>query len=71
VRYGDRVTTYTQMVAELVLRVLRQLALRGEPRVDLYLHGAIVLLGERSNGDPIFLPEAAYDERVQKPPASE
>jgi hypothetical protein len=66
VRYGDRVTTYTQMVAELVLRVLRALAARGEPRVDLYLRGAVVVLGERADGTPIFLREREYDERIQK-----
>lgn len=66
VRYGDRVTTYTQMVAELVLRVLRELTLRGEPHVDLYLRGAVVVLGHRADGSPIFLPEGEYDERIQK-----
>lgn len=66
VRYGDRVTTYTQMVAELVLRVLRELSSKGEPRVDLYLRGAVVLLGKGSDGSPIFLREAEYDERIQK-----
>ncbi|MEP7122437.1 MAG: hypothetical protein ABJE95_16065 [Byssovorax sp.] len=66
VRYGDRVTTYTQMVAELVLRVLRALSARGEPRVDLFLRGAVVVLGTRADGTPLFLRESEYDERIQK-----
>ena len=66
VRYGDRVTTYTQMVAELVLRVLRELALQGEPRVDLVLHGANVVLEFDRNREPTLLAAAEYDERIQK-----
>ena len=65
VRYGDRVAAYTQMVAELVLRVLRELSLRGEPRVDLRIRGAIVVLGHMPDGNPIFLREAEYNERIQ------
>lgn len=73
VRYGDRIATYTQMVAELVLRVLRELTLQGEPHVDLRLYGAIVVLGherddrgyERDDA-PIFLRAAEYDERIQR-----
>lgn len=66
VRYGDRSTTYTQMVAELVLRVLRELARQGEPQVELHLWGAIVVLGRDGRDQPIFLQEEEYNERIQK-----
>ncbi|WP_437621520.1 hypothetical protein [Sorangium sp. So ce1151] len=66
VSYGDRVATYTRMVAELILRVLRELSARGEPCVDLRVYGALVVTAKDTSGAPELLSETEYDERIQE-----
>jgi hypothetical protein len=64
VRYGDRVATYTNLVAELVLRVCQQKLKEGQPRVSLRLYCARVKLGETPNGTLEFLDRKEYLRRV-------
>jgi hypothetical protein len=64
VRYGDRVATYTNLVAELVLRVCHQKQKEGQPRLSLRLYCARVRLGETSKGTLQFLDRKEYLCRV-------
>lgn len=60
VRYGDRAATYTNMVAELVLRVCQQLAMAGESSIGLRLRCARVVLREEPDGTIVFLDRDEY-----------
>lgn len=66
VRYGDRVTTYTSLVAELVLRVCERLALTGASAVSLRLVCARVNLGEDEAGKLEFIEPAEYLRQIQQ-----
>jgi hypothetical protein len=66
VRYGDRATTYTNLVAELVLRVCQQKGLEGVPRLSLRLYPAKVVLGETAAGEIRFLQREDYIRRVRE-----
>jgi hypothetical protein len=66
VSYGDRVATYTRMVAELVLRVCRKLSARGETSVDLHVHGAIVKTADYPDGSFDTIQESEYLDRIRE-----
>jgi hypothetical protein len=66
VRYGDRVATYTHLVAELVLRVCQQKWLEGAPRLSLRLYPARVRLGETPTGEILFLERDEYLRRIRE-----
>jgi tetratricopeptide (TPR) repeat protein len=65
VRYGDRATTYTHLVAELVLRVCQLNALTA-PRISLRLFPAIVVRGESPTGVLEEIEKEDYLKRVQQ-----
>jgi hypothetical protein len=64
VSFGDRAATYTNLVAELALRVFerKQRERRGE--VDLRLTCAVVVPGRDEADDPVFLDAADYQRRL-------
>ena len=66
VSYGDRISTYTNMVAELVLRICEQKSREGIPEISLRLFYASVKLGENADGSPIFLEQKEYSKRLQE-----
>jgi hypothetical protein len=65
VQYGDRVATYTSMVAELLLRVCQQLSITGESSIRVRLRCARVVIREEPNGTLAVLEHDAYLEKVQ------
>ncbi|KAA3610872.1 MAG: hypothetical protein DWQ01_08160 [Planctomycetota bacterium] len=66
VRYGDRATTYTAMVAELVLRLLQKQRYQDTGRIRFRLVAAVVKLGEEQDGSPILMEEKLYRQRIQE-----
>jgi hypothetical protein len=67
VSYGPRVATYTNMVAELVLRLLQEKAKHSKDRIAIRLVGDLVSLPERNAlGYQQRIPRRAYLERIQE-----
>jgi hypothetical protein len=66
VRYGDRVATYTSLVAELVLRVCERRAPTGASAINLRLICARVKTGEDDEGRDRYIESADYLRRVQE-----
>jgi hypothetical protein len=64
ISYGDRIATYTNLVAELVLRICHQKLKEGQRRIALRLCCARVKLGEQANGTIHFLEREEYLSRV-------
>ena len=65
VRYGDRVATYTHLVAELVLRICQQKAKEGTSRISLRLYAGSVWLYQTPAGQDVFLERDKYLERIR------
>jgi hypothetical protein len=63
--FGDKTATYTNMVAEFVIRILEgiQRTKRRQP-IDLNIVAAGVLLDLRETGEPVFLEEPEYTKRI-------
>jgi tetratricopeptide (TPR) repeat protein len=66
VRYGDRVATYTHLVAELILRICQQQHLQGAGPISLRVYAARVRLGETPEGEIILLPREEYLRRIRE-----
>ena len=66
VRYGDRVATYTNLLAELVVRICQQKHHEGEPRLSLRLYPANLKLREEANGTIVLLDRGEYLRRLQE-----
>jgi hypothetical protein len=66
VRYGDRIATYTHLVAELVLRVCQRKWMEGAGRLSLRLHAARVVVGEGPNGEILLLDRQEYLRRIRE-----
>lgn len=66
VHYGDRVRTYTNLVAELVLRVFERLRAEGADCATLRITSARVKLDEDAHGNPICMEEGEYTRRLQE-----
>jgi hypothetical protein len=66
VRYGDRVATYTNLVAELVLRICQQKWAEGAGRLSLRLYPARVCRGETPAGELLFLEPDEYLRRIRE-----
>ncbi len=64
VAFGNRATTYVNMVAELVSRICRQKCLEGQPKISIELVAARVKLGETSDGEIVLLEEDEYTRRL-------
>jgi hypothetical protein len=64
--FGDRATNYTNLLAELVVRVFERLATRDRPRVHLKITAARVLLAEDERGVLHFLDKADYRRRLDE-----
>jgi hypothetical protein len=65
VTYGDRIANYTNLVAELCLRVFQALRLQGLKNVELQLVAAKVKLGERDDGHIELLSKPDYANAIQ------
>jgi hypothetical protein len=67
ISYGDRVTTYTNMVAELALRLFQEKAKHSEDRVILYFTGDLVALDEiNREGHHKNIPKHEYKKRIDE-----
>jgi len=62
-RYGDRVATYTNLVAELVLRICQRKWLEGASPIRVRIFAARVQLEERPDGELLFL-DREYKRRI-------
>ncbi|MEI6807633.1 MAG: hypothetical protein WCN95_02840 [bacterium] len=63
--FGDRVATYTSMLAELVMRIGRRKLIEGEPRIDLHIVAARVLLSGKE-AELTFIEEPDYRRRLDE-----
>lgn len=66
VGYGDHAATYTNMVAELLLRIFEQKQLDGYDSISLRVVGARVKLNEEEDGTPILLDPNEYQRRIDE-----
>ncbi len=66
VSYGDRVANYTNLVAELVLRICERKRLEGVQHINLRIHAARVKIGELPQGELLFLERDEYMSKVQQ-----
>jgi hypothetical protein len=66
VRYGDRVATYTHLVAELILRICQQRRLEGAGSISLRVFAARVRIGETPAGEIVQLPREEYLRRIRE-----
>jgi hypothetical protein len=66
VRYGDRVATYTHLVAELILRICQQQHLAGAGAISVRVYAARVRLGETLEGEIVLLPREEYLRRIRE-----
>jgi hypothetical protein len=64
VRYGDRAATYTNLVAEFVLRICQQKTKEGIHNVRLRMFCSRVTLREHANGTLDFLKREVYLDRL-------
>lgn len=65
--YGDRIATYTNMVAELALRLFQEKAKHSEDRVILYFTGDLVALDEITReGHHKNIPKHEYKKRIDE-----
>jgi len=60
VAFGDRVTTYTMMLSELMLRIYEELGRNHNGPIHLHATCAIVVLGHHQDDSPVFMDEEAY-----------
>ncbi len=66
VSYGDRVANYTNLVAELLLRIFQEKEHEGVGKVGIHLIAARVKLGEEANGGLILLEAEEYCKRIRE-----
>ncbi len=66
VSFGHRIENYTNIVAELCLRVFQALRLKGLKEVELELTCARVKLGEDEAGEVELLAQPEYARRIQE-----
>lgn len=65
--FGDKVATYTSMVAEMVVRVFECLTRSHGGRIQLQITAAVVRTnGHQKEADPVFIDEAAYTSRLNE-----
>lgn len=64
VRYGDRVATYTNLVAELVLRICQRKWLEGASPIMVRIFAARVRLDEKPDGELVLLERDEYKRRI-------
>ncbi len=64
--FGDRVTTYTMMLAELMLRIYERLAEEHDGEIHINATCAIVVLKHRHDGSPEFMDEQAYSSCLRR-----
>ena len=65
--YGDKTATYTNLVAELVIRVFETLSRRHpNTRLELNIVYASVFLGESPAGSPLFMEKSEYTARLSE-----
>lgn len=66
VRYGDRVATYTHLVAELILRICQQQQLAGAGPISLRVYAARLRVGETPEGEILLLPREEFLRRIRE-----
>jgi hypothetical protein len=66
VRYGDRVANYTNLVAELVVRIFRQKLIEGQPDLSLNVICERVALRKDERGQIEFLEQDEYKKRLDE-----
>lgn len=66
VAFGNRLSTYVNMVAELAVQIFRRKRIEGQPRVALNIIPAVVKLGEKKDGSPILLRNEQYEPRLRE-----
>jgi hypothetical protein len=64
VTFGDRVATYTSMLAELVVRICRQKMLEEEPRLRIHIMTARVLLKD-TDEELLFIESPDYERQLR------
>jgi hypothetical protein len=64
--FGDRVSNYTNVLAELVVRILDRLSTKAQPEVHLAITSARVLIREDERGVLHCLEKAEYRRRIDE-----
>ena len=66
VNFGDRVSNYTNILAELLLRICHELSKEGHESIALSVHAARVWLKEGETGERKFIEQADYLLRINE-----
>ncbi len=66
VHYGNHVETYTNMVAELIVRICEKKQVECSGDISISLHYAVVNLQHDKNRPPVFIEKWDYIKRIQE-----